>query len=292
MTDSNEKYIIEFSAAVCCTNVIYAQKLHGVPKEEFAPDTVINDGRHVTFEGIVHGLKNGDLCIDLYPQKLVTLKIKDDCFKVSLPVNRKYHLCYLAKNKFIPFRVRTKEIVGDIYKNVSFPKSTISEKEISESVIIRHGKQPRMKMLRRGSQAPDFHEKTADRKDFHLAEAIKHKYVLLNFTALACEGCWMAYPELEQLQKQYQDHLQIVALYGEEASEQRLWEKLALAKSFHKNWQSIWGINSKLSNTYPIKGFPTFFLIAPNGKIVDTYLVFRSGPLGQVLKKEINEVKQ
>lgn len=87
-------------------------------------------------------------------------------------------------------------------------------------------------LLQKGAMAPDFQAITSVGQSFHLADAVKEKYVLLNFTVIACESCWMAYPELEKMQEQYGDRLQIVALCGGKTTDQAIWEKLAVEKPF------------------------------------------------------------
>lgn len=281
--------VILWSFVLCLgyTTFVQAQQVHTLSGNEVAPDTVINDGKHVLFTGTVYGFKEGELFINLRENKLVALKIRDGRFRVSIPMDRgsqEVGLYYLAKNRFIPFRIDSSELVGAIYKSGFTKKSTIYRKMNSESVIIRHEKEIYTRLLQKGATAPDFQAITSVGQSFHLADAVKEKYILLNFTAIACEGCWMAYPELEKMQEQYGDLLQIVTLYGGKTTDRALWEKLAAEKPFHKNWLDIWGIDKKISDAYPLKGFPMFFLIDREGKIADTWFGYRPKYLEKVLR--------
>src|ERR1700676_2731839 len=70
---------------------------------------------------------------------------------------------------------------------------------------------PVIRFLREPDPAPDFKLKDLDGKDLSLA-SLNGKVVLLNFWATWCGPCRAEIPSLIQLQKRYQDRMQIIGL--------------------------------------------------------------------------------
>jgi len=113
---------------------------------------------------------------------------------------------------------------------------------------------------------------------------IKGKYILLDFTAAYCGACVLSGPELRKIAKTYNDSLTIVSFSSDAKKE--IWLKALQRDSV--TWTSIWdgkGVYSDTYIKYGIKAIPSFFLIDPNGKIVDKWLGYYNGWLEEKLKR-------
>lgn len=144
--------------------------------------------------------------------------------------------------------------------------------------------------------AKDFKGVTTDNSEFHLKEAIRNKYVLLNFTSNGCGYCWRIYPYLIKMQEEYKDQLLIACVHNMDNDTYEDWEKMA--KSIYKdNAQkiidgkllTIWKA-SYLCDTYsdPKKnGWPHFFLINKEGVIVKKWFGANEEKLIRALEKEL-----
>jgi thioredoxin-related protein len=113
---------------------------------------------------------------------------------------------------------------------------------------------------------------------------IKKNYTLLDFTAANCGPCIQSVEELKDLNKTYKDSLTIISFSCDAKKE--TW--LNSLKRDSISWTSVWDGKGRYSETsikYGVSGFPTFFLIDPEGKIIDKWGGYRKGSLKNKLKK-------
>jgi len=113
---------------------------------------------------------------------------------------------------------------------------------------------------------------------------IKKNYTLLDFTAANCGPCIQSVEELKDLNKTYKDSLTIISFSCDAKKE--TW--LNSLKRDSISWTSVWDGKGRYSETsikYGVSGFPTFFLIDPEGKIIDKWGGYRKGALKNKLKK-------
>lgn len=115
-----------------------------------------------------------------------------------------------------------------------------------------------------GSQAPDFSLKTPDGTTKTLA-SYKGKLLLLDFWGTWCPPCRMAMPGLQKLHEKYKDKgLAVVGMNYEHAKD-------ADAAKYMKDQRLDYELllhAEQVVDKYKIRGFPTFFLIDPDGKIL------------------------
>ena len=110
------------------------------------------------------------------------------------------------------------------------------------------------------------------------------KYILLDFTAANCGPCVQSVEELRLIDKTYSDSLKIVSFSGD--AKKDIWLK-SLERD-NASWTSLWDGKGTYSETY-IKygaaGFPTFFLINPQGIIIDKWVGYGKGLLEHKLQR-------
>lgn len=152
-------------------------------------------------------------------------------------------------------------------------------------------------VLKKNEVVPDFKGKTTDGTEFHLKEALKDKYVLLNFTAINCGYCWVIYPSLINMQEKYKEQLEIVCVYNLdrdtpeewEASVKRSYNKEYASKLIDNKLTSVWQA-SFLNDTHcsPEVGWPYCFLIGKDGKVIKRFIP-REKALAKLLEKELGK---
>jgi len=110
------------------------------------------------------------------------------------------------------------------------------------------------------------------------------KYVLLDFNAAYCGPCIQSAKELRQINREYGDSLRIVSFSTDVKRD--LWQ-LAMKRD-SVTWVSLWDGKGRLGETYlkyGIDGVPMFFLISPQGKVLNKLDGYGDGALKELLKK-------
>ena len=100
----------------------------------------------------------------------------------------------------------------------------------------------------------------------HQLSDFKGKYTILEFTFVGCGGCVFIKPFLEEFYKRNKDKAEIIAIYYD-TKENWIKEGQERKVSYHE-----WNDNTRSEEpvaAYDIKGYPTFVIIDPNGKILD-----------------------
>jgi peroxiredoxin len=111
---------------------------------------------------------------------------------------------------------------------------------------------------------------------------LRGKYVLLDFTATGCAPCVASMDDLRELNKNYNNSLTVVS-YSQD-SNKSIW--LKTLKKHKPSWINLWdgsGSKGKTSIEYGINSIPAFFLINPEGIIIEKWRGF-SGK-GSLLKR-------
>jgi peroxiredoxin len=110
------------------------------------------------------------------------------------------------------------------------------------------------------------------------------KFILLDFTAAYCGPCLQSAEELRFINKAYSDSLVIVSFSGD--SKKDTWLKSLDRDSV--SWISLWDGKGTFSETYikyGVQGLPSFYLIDPNGKIIDKWDGYGKGSLESKLRR-------
>ncbi|MGF7533064.1 redoxin domain-containing protein [Bacillus mexicanus] len=130
-----------------------------------------------------------------------------------------------------------------------------------------------------GQQAPDFYLKTLSGENYSLQNS-KGKKILLNFWATWCKPCRQEMPAMEQLQKEHQDKLAVVAVNftSAEKSEKPV---RAFADTYEITFPIL--IDKKGINAdYNVLSYPTTYILDEKGVIQDIHI-------GTMTKKEMEQ---
>ena len=109
------------------------------------------------------------------------------------------------------------------------------------------------------------------------------KYILLDFTSAYCGPCIQAAEELRLISKTYSDSLRIVSFSVDPKKD--VWLESLDRDSV--SWVSLWDGKGRYSETaikYGVTGYPTFFLIDREGKIIDMWRGYGKGLLENKLE--------
>lgn len=142
------------------------------------------------------------------------------------------------------------------FKNTAYAKS-----------IHAHLKYPDLKV---GENYYDFIAFDKTEKTRMFSEYFSGKYVLLDFSTLYCGFCIEAVPALETTKKMLNEQLEIVTFYVDKS--QQGFD--GLTQKHDENWTILWDKDGRLSETYAkykVYGTPTFYLFAPDGKLVNLF---------------------
>lgn len=137
-----------------------------------------------------------------------------------------------------------------------------------------------------GDISHDFIAYTKDGAAIKFSE-IKGSYILLDFTSASCAPCILSVEELRRINNTYSDSLVIVS-YSIDAKKDNWLKSL---KRDNITWISLWDGKGTFSETYlkyGVQGYPTFFLIDPNKKIIDKWAGYGAGSL----EKKLNRFKK
>ena len=159
-----------------------------------------------------------------------------------------------AKNEFI-------EIHGNIYKNIGvnlnsntleLEKMTVPKSELYSTQI--------------GFKSFSFKGNDFMTESQISSEQLKGKYVFIDFWAIWCGPCIQEIPNLKELyEKTDRDKFEIVGIVGDSPSKglKDMIEKDSI------NWTQILSTDTnKIKETFGIHGYPTTFLVNPEGIIV------------------------
>jgi len=124
----------------------------------------------------------------------------------------------------------------------------------------------------------------------HSLSDFKGKFILLDFWHLGCSPCNASIHETSELYKNNNETLTIVGINL--ISDERLW--LQKTRDEGINWVNLSdgkGTYSGVSSIYGIAALPTYFLINPEGMIIEKWLGYKEGIFKEKLSKHIENLK-
>lgn len=152
-------------------------------------------------------------------------------------------------------------------------------------IVIAAYSQGNPKKVDVGDKAFDFTGFDEAGKEIRLSDYYGKKYILLNFTATPCTGCWKTYDYMNEAQEKYPETLKVISFHFD--NEREIWNRIAKESNIDFRCTHIWEAENKrqITNVYQIDGFPYFFLIDKEGIIVEKWLSNSKIRLNNRLKK-------
>ena len=122
-----------------------------------------------------------------------------------------------------------------------------------------HGKSALAKLI--GKSAPDFCYKSFSCETVSMKK-LKGKVVVLDFWESWCGHCQIAFPDVNKLQKKWGDDIAVIGVVSEHRREVK-----KIIENSDLSYRTIFA-DEKMVKNYCVNGFPTYFLIDREGKIV------------------------
>ena len=132
-----------------------------------------------------------------------------------------------------------------------------------------------IRFIRNPDPAPEIAVKGIDGGIVNLAAA-RGKVVLLNFWATWCGPCRMEVPDLVELQKKYQDRLQVIGLVVDDADEDAVRK---FAKRYSINYPVAMTTDEMRIQFGGVPALPTSFIIDAQGRVVQKHIGLRDPEL-------------
>jgi len=140
-----------------------------------------------------------------------------------------------------------------------------------------------------GSDAPDWELKDGEGRTVSL-KSLRGKVVVLDFWATWCGPCKMAMPSLQKLHDRFKD--KPVAVFGVNCMER---SKTADPRGYIKQQGYTYGQlydGNAVASAYKVSGIPCFYVIGPDGKILEAHAGFSPQLMEQtiaVIEKALEE---
>jgi thiol-disulfide isomerase/thioredoxin len=118
-----------------------------------------------------------------------------------------------------------------------------------------------------GEKAPDWNLPILDRNEKLSNNDLKGKYILLEFTATWCGHCIEAAEMMNRLEEQFgnNEKLAILSIYSSSIDKKEGIKKFA---EKHNLQSTILFSASDIGELYQVFGYPAFFIVSPNGKVL------------------------
>jgi thiol-disulfide isomerase/thioredoxin len=149
------------------------------------------------------------------------------------------------------------------------------EQDQTQRQAQQQGEQVVIQFIRDPDAAPPFAVKGMDGKTVSL-EGTQGKVVLLNFWATWCGPCRMEVPDLVELQKKYQDRLQVIGLVVDDADEDAVRK---FAKRYSINYPVAMATDEMRFQFGGVPALPTSFIIDAQGRVVQKHIGLRDPEL-------------
>lgn len=138
--------------------------------------------------------------------------------------------------------------------------------------------------LRPGTEAPNFTAETLDGEELSLSD-LSGKYVMIDFWGTWCAPCIEALPVIKEAYEKYSgENFEIVGIANEPSLER--FEDFVEREGLE--WPQIPEIyeeNNEIQELYSVNSYPTYYLIGPDGEIVEYGMALSADNLMGTLAK-------
>ena len=138
--------------------------------------------------------------------------------------------------------------------------------------IIDNGKIS-FKSVEIGDNYFDFEAFNQNLEKIKFSKLFDGKFILLDFTMTDCKGCKNASQELRLISNNYADLINVVSFTIDR--KKSAWERYLIRDNV--TWISLWdgrGSHGTTCRKYGVKGGPLFFIINPEGIVIDKFYGF------------------
>lgn len=168
--------------------------------------------------------------------------------------------------------------VDKILSTISTTGNTRENKQIAKYYL------ERLRKLGIGAEAPNFRLFNVDGDAFQLKD-FRGKYVYLDFWATWCKPCLKSMQVMKQLHPKYMDNVEFISVNIDERKKR--FDKHMEAYSYP--WTVLYaGSNEKIKNDYDIVVIPLYYLIDPNGKLIQSPAFSPGGGIETTFSKLFN----
>lgn len=138
--------------------------------------------------------------------------------------------------------------------------------------------------LRPGTKAPDFTAETLDGNELTLSD-LRGKYVMIDFWGTWCGPCLEALPVIKEAYERYGgENFEIVGIANEPSLDR--FEQFVERENIQ--WPQIPEIyeeNNETQELYSVNSYPTYYLVDPDGEIVEYGMALSADNLMETLAK-------
>ena len=123
----------------------------------------------------------------------------------------------------------------------------------------------------------------------HRLQELQGKYLLLDFWREGCQPCLMSIPEMKKIAERMKDSVAVVSISPDPMD---IWKQATIEHGISwYNWNDMQGDNGIFSH-YNIKGYPTYFVVSPDGELIAKHIGYSNGILLKFLEETIANDKQ
>ena len=121
----------------------------------------------------------------------------------------------------------------------------------------------------------------------HRLAEFKGKYILLDFWTQGCGPCIASLPEIKEISEAYSDSLVVVSI---SLDPEKLWKDYVTKEKLSGyQWNELAELESGLAMCYQVNGYPSYVLIAPDGRVKAMWGGYGKGSLWQRMKDWLGE---
>lgn len=125
--------------------------------------------------------------------------------------------------------------------------------------------------LTESKPAPDLKLELVTGKTWSLADQ-RGKTVIIQFSFKGCGPCEAMYPDLRELKAKYKEKLVLLSIMADEKRQ----DILDAVSSGKLTWNVYWDdYRGPIATKWGVKGFPTVYVVRPDGRIADRNIYLR-----------------